>query len=223
MTEEDWFTTTNPYDITHHKHSRDDRKRRLMACACLRRVFGSTLDHQLLTLVGAAEEYADGMVSSSELVALRKSVRKHFHAHDVSEHEKFQLQYHTTKAALMVSEKEFMNFKMALEQCQFAQGSLDRSLWDLSIEAERRAQRQIGREIFQNPYRPITFNSSWRTSTAVALAESIYTDRAFDRLPILADALEDAGCDAAELLAHFRGPELHVRGCWALDLVLGKG
>jgi hypothetical protein len=56
----------------------------------------------------------------------------------------------------------------------------------------------------------------------MALAEGIYADRAFDRLPILADALEDAGCDAAELLTHFRGPGVHARGCWALDLVLGK-
>ena len=61
------------------------------------------------------------------------------------------------------------------------------------------------------------------TSTAVTLARSIYAERAFDRLPILADALEDAGCDAADLLAHCRGDGPHVRGCWAVDLVLGKG
>ena len=72
------------------------------------------------------------------------------------------------------------------------------------------------------PFRPVAFDPRWRTETAVALASGIYADRAFDRLPILADALEDAGCDAAELLAHLRGPGPHARGCWAVDLVLEK-
>ncbi len=54
------------------------------------------------------------------------------------------------------------------------------------------------------------------------IAGTIYTDRAFDRLPILADALEDAGCDNAEILAHCRGGGEHVRGCWVVDLILGK-
>ena len=54
------------------------------------------------------------------------------------------------------------------------------------------------------------------------MAQSIYDDRAFDRLPILADALEDAGCDKADILNHCRQPGEHVRGCWVVDLVLGK-
>ena len=57
---------------------------------------------------------------------------------------------------------------------------------------------------------------------AEPVAATIYDDRAFDRLPILADALEDAGCDDHDILAHCRGPGPHVRGCWVVDLVLGK-
>ena len=56
----------------------------------------------------------------------------------------------------------------------------------------------------------------------VKIAQGIYDERAFDRLPILADALEDAGCDNADILAHLRSPGPHVRGCWAVDLILGK-
>jgi uncharacterized protein DUF6331 len=67
-----------------------------------------------------------------------------------------------------------------------------------------------------------SLDPNWRTSTVLALAQGIYDERAFDRLPILADALEDAGCDNEEMLAHCRGAGPHARGCWVVDLVLGK-
>lgn len=73
-----------------------------------------------------------------------------------------------------------------------------------------------------NPFRPVAFAPSWRTETAVVLASGIYAERAFDRLPILADALEEAGCDHPDVLSHCRGPGPHVRGCWVVDGVLGK-
>jgi hypothetical protein len=78
------------------------------------------------------------------------------------------------------------------------------------------------RDIFGNPFHPASINPSWLTSTVVALAEGIYQDRAFDRMPILADALQDAGCDNEDILNHCLQPGEHVRGCWALDLILGK-
>jgi hypothetical protein len=65
-------------------------------------------------------------------------------------------------------------------------------------------------------------DSSWLTSTVIALARGINDERAYERLPILADALQDAGCDYADILDHCRGPGPHVRGCWVVDLVLGK-
>jgi hypothetical protein len=76
--------------------------------------------------------------------------------------------------------------------------------------------------IVGNPFRPVTCNPSWRTSTAVSLAEAIYAERAFDRLPILADALEEAGCTQPDVLTHCRGDGPHARGCWVVDLILGK-
>jgi hypothetical protein len=66
------------------------------------------------------------------------------------------------------------------------------------------------------------FNTQWRTETVNLLAEGIYRDRAFDRMPILADALEEAGCDCAVTLAHCRGTCFHARGCWVVDRVLGR-
>jgi hypothetical protein len=77
-------------------------------------------------------------------------------------------------------------------------------------------------DIFGNPYRPVAFAPEWRTDAAVALARGMYESREFGAMPILADALQDAGCASAEILDHCRGPGPHVRGCWVVDLVLGK-
>ncbi|MBY0522805.1 MAG: hypothetical protein K2R98_05385 [Gemmataceae bacterium] len=77
-------------------------------------------------------------------------------------------------------------------------------------------------DIFSYAFHPIDVVAACRTSSVVGLAQSIYQERAFDRLPILADALEDAGCTNQAMLAHCRGPGLHVRGCWVVDLLLKK-
>ena len=78
------------------------------------------------------------------------------------------------------------------------------------------------RDIFGNPFRPVTFDPSWRTTTAVAIANHMYQTLEFGAMPILADALQDAGCDNDDVLDHCRSPGPHVRGCWVVDLVLGK-
>jgi hypothetical protein len=88
--------------------------------------------------------------------------------------------------------------------------------------AEAAAQADLLREVFGNPFRPVTPDPSWRTSTVLALAAGIHGELAFDLMPILADALMDAGCDDADVLDHCRGGGPHVRGCWLVDLLLGK-
>jgi hypothetical protein len=81
---------------------------------------------------------------------------------------------------------------------------------------------ELMRDIFGYAFHPDALKSVWQTTHVQQLAQAIYTDRAFDRLPILADALEDAGCTDAAILEHCRGPGPHVRGCWVLDPILGK-
>jgi hypothetical protein len=79
------------------------------------------------------------------------------------------------------------------------------------------------RDVFGNPFRAVALNPAWLTSDVLALARGIYGEKAFDRMPILADALQDAGCDNDDVLTHCRDAALvHVRGCWVVDLVLGK-
>jgi hypothetical protein len=73
-----------------------------------------------------------------------------------------------------------------------------------------------------NPFHPIPLNPTWQTSTVLALAQGIYQDRAFDRLPILADALLDSECDNPDLLNHLRSEGPHTRGCWAIDLLTNR-
>ncbi len=87
---------------------------------------------------------------------------------------------------------------------------------------EHAAQAGLLRDIFGNPFRPVPFESAWLTSTVVAIAQGMYESRDFSAMPILADALQDAGCGNDDILNHCRGDGPHIRGCWVVDLVLGK-
>jgi hypothetical protein len=86
-----------------------------------------------------------------------------------------------------------------------------------------RTLRTLLRDIFGNPFRAVAFLPEWRTRTVVTLTRGMYESRDFGAIPILADALQDAGCDGDGLLNHCRSGGGHVRGCRVVDLVLGKG
>jgi hypothetical protein len=88
-------------------------------------------------------------------------------------------------------------------------------------ETSRRFAAEF-RDVAGNPFRPVVWQPQWNTETAVALARGIETERAFDRMPILADALEDAGCDSQQVLQHCRNESVHVVGCWVVSSVLGR-
>jgi hypothetical protein len=80
----------------------------------------------------------------------------------------------------------------------------------------------IVRDIFGNPFREVELDPRWQTTSTLAMASAMYDSQDFAAMSILADALEEAGCDNAEVLAHCRGDGPHVRGCWVVDLLLGK-
>ncbi|WP_232069905.1 hypothetical protein [Gemmata massiliana] len=96
------------------------------------------------------------------------------------------------------------------------------AMTDHLAEQEQRAQADLLRDIFGNPFRSAPFSRSWCSGTAVAIAERMYECRDFSAMPILADALQEAGCDGTDVLNHCRGSGPHARGCWVVDLVLGK-
>lgn len=90
------------------------------------------------------------------------------------------------------------------------------------LEYLTRRQLAFFRDVFENPYRPGWVDDEWRTSTVLTLARQMYESRDFTPMPILADALQDAGCDEEDILTHCRGEGPHVRGCWVVDLVVGE-
>lgn len=97
------------------------------------------------------------------------------------------------------------------------------SIYNLTAAQSGQAvQSDIVRDIFGNPFRSVAFDARWRTSNAVRVARTIYDDLAFDRMPMLAVALMDAGCEDEQVISHCRSDGSHVRGCWVVDLVLGK-
>lgn len=112
---------------------------------------------------------------------------------------------------------------------RFEEGRADWSAEERREKAARKQLARVLREIVGNPFKPPRFEESWRTTTVVDLARAIFTDRAFDRFPLLADALLDADCDEEQVLRHCRGTELgvkeppqHIRGCWVLEAALGR-
>ena len=91
-----------------------------------------------------------------------------------------------------------------------------------STENERRIKAALINDIFGNRFCPVDIDPRWLSSTVFDLARTIYDERLFERLPILADALMDAGCDSEDILSHCHHKGPHVRGCWVVDLLLGK-
>ncbi len=224
MNEAEWLAAelrvrlANVHGLSRH------RKIRLFAIACCRRILNEQSDSLLHDAILRAEQFADGLI--------RDSTR-----------EKWRRKVSTTHLNLMVNpDVPFREYHVLPEYHAFASvcegdgsprlldvwSTMVHHFWKLKPDnAERTFWAQKLAEsfffdIFGNPFRPVTFDPAWRSSTAVGVAETIYADRTFDNLPILADALQDAGCDHPDILSHLRGPGPHVRGCWALDLVLGK-
>lgn len=109
----------------------------------------------------------------------------------------------------------FDNFNLPVDVARYARYAAD-------SPTEAGYQSACLRDIFGNPFQPIALDPHWLTSNVVDLTRTIYEEKAFGRMPILADALMDAGCDNGEILDHCKGPEPHVKGCCLVDLILGK-
>lgn len=225
MTELEWLTCSEPRTmLAALDDSTSRRKLRLFACACCRRV------SSLLTLVGSrvlevADWYADQRATYAECDEAHDiAYQEYEHPGDSVEYPNISLA--VSWAALVREDGAFppRYAEIVMENTSRLGGDwiAHMPLTDQQLR-ERTKQANLLRDIFGNPFRPVSFSPEWRTSTAVAVAQGMYESRDFGAMPILADALQDAGCDSAEVLDHCRGAGPHVRGCWVADLVLGKG
>lgn len=136
-----------------------------------------------------------------------------------SDYEPYRAEVITVSAAEALqngSREERLNRIRAWHHIRGEQSRYEAQRWPLE-RAEDAVQCELYRCVFGYPFEPVRYGATRRTATTVALADAIFADRAFDRLPILADALEDAGCDDPDVLAHCRGDGPHVRGCWVVE------
>jgi hypothetical protein len=226
-----WLTLSLKRVKTSVLKTGDGRRRmRLFLCAAVRRVWHLLEREESRKAVETAERFADGEADERQLQAgwaAAKAVISTFPALEARTTVLTDFLLPHGLAALGAS-------CAAAERLQFVLGS-----WAYIARAEfgvgPRGPFPSGpycdvlRDLFGNPFRPVVVPAgkkrswlAWNGGTVVGLARQVYAERAFDRLPLLADALEDAGCDNADLLGHLRSPGPHVRGCWALDLTLGK-
>ena len=213
MTEEEWLACDNAKAMVDSLKSPSCRKLQLFTCACCRRIW-SFIAEPRQRAIEVAEQYADALVTRAE----------------------FNLAY------VKASEDSAPRIKgEGLEALAATRSTLGLSdpgpdkcstvYWVThgvatatnDVPGEWKVQGDLFRDIFGNPFRPVAFDTEWRTPTVTALARQMYDSRDFGAMPILADALQDAGCDNDDILGHCRGPGPHVRGCWVVDLVLGKG
>jgi hypothetical protein len=212
MTEEEWLECNDPLPMLEFLRGKtSDRKLRLFACACCRhRAVCRLLQKQSCVLLEIAERYADDHDVWDDLVLAAKAAPKGRSSGPGMGRKPVRV--------TLSSQAERAVLSLALVDAK--EDAWQTSRWVLNLLGP--AVCQFLRETVGNPFHPITLNPSWLTPKMKSLAQQIHDERAFDGLPILGDALEEAGCDNPEILAHCRGPGPHVRGCWVVDAVLGK-
>jgi hypothetical protein len=223
MTEWEWFHRDWPSSMlevistqakattSRETNVRTERQFRLFGCSACRAVDGLMRQAESRELIDTAEQFASGNAS---LKVLRRAVER---VAQLPHHSGAQI--HAIDAVLCLGRR---NARSSVETLMHK--VLAASLCDPNRPARLDSYVSgLFRCLFRNPFRPDTFDADWRTSTAVAIAKGMYDTRDFSAMPILADALQDAGCDNEDVLNHCRVADgVHVRGCWVVDLVLGK-
>jgi hypothetical protein len=218
MTEQEWLDCTDPKPMLQFLRGKaSERKMRLFLVACARLVWDRMTDPVMRMGVETAERFADGLASAEEQQAA------HFEIYELA----YKGPSLSVKANTMgvTVEEYFSLFGLSLS-CGFSKASLDRiertNAWGKGGKLTAQYQPFLLREIFGNPFRRMPLDPHWLTPRVVSLAHTIYDGGTFDQLTALAEALEEAGCGEPDLLSHCRGLGQHVRGCWVMDLLLGK-
>jgi hypothetical protein len=252
MTDDRWLTCLDPQEMQYVLRGKvSNRKWMLFAVACCRRMppfearpeSGDITAADQRTSIDGAERFADGGATRDEIIGrlFYDSDDDVLGPGDYAEPREYH-EHAVRRACIALWElareppcryPRICSF--ATDAAYSAASSLGFSVggdeafgesWSKAVEAEKKIQAHLLRDVVGNPFRPPPALAlavrEWNENTPGRIAQTIYEEGAFDRLPILADALEDAGCGSADILAHCRGPGPHVRGCWVVDLILGK-
>jgi hypothetical protein len=220
MTGSEWLKSTAPSAMLRALRDRkvSDRKLRLFACACCRAVWPQLEDKRAHRAVEVAERYVEGRAAEKERQAASAAILEYAALTEQAPHAMAARWALTTRGS---------SAYLAAKRCSHNARRL------VSGRGLQLVQARLLRDIFGNPFArapALPPDVQARSGgTLVGLAEAIYQDRrlpdgALDghRLAVLADALEEAGCTDKAIFSHLRSPGVHVRGCWAIDLVLGK-
>jgi hypothetical protein len=243
MTESQWLKSRDPGQMLDHlKPDEKGRKVRLFKCTCCYLMWPLRVEERCRTVIQVAERFADGEATAKEL---KRAIADAEEAAGLVERRRrgkvpvglFWARKGAASVALDATKgtgfwaagtaRWIRHPSEGTRKPRKPDPKFPPSPMPLSAPGKTRNDlyrwlARLVRDIFGNPFRPVTFSPSWRTSTALALARTMYESRDFSAMPILADALQDSGCDNEDILDHCRGGGPHVRGCWVVDLVLGK-
>jgi len=212
MTEAEWLASRSVDEMFEFiQPTVSARKARLLGCACVSWMWQWGLEEAVPEAVYIAEAFADNAATDEELSRAGNDVRA------------LRLEFEESWRPLPRA-YEVIECLLSRRDDHGVIGELYTFAADMNVldEPEWAKMSEFVREIFGNPFRPVSLDPKWLTTDVVALARGIYDERAFDRMPILADALQDAGCTNEDILNHCRDTnQIHVRGCWVVDLVLG--
>ena len=233
VTEAEWLACTDPAPMLAFLDEKGShRSYRLFSCACVRRWWHLLTDERYCKAIETTEDYLDGKVTEARQRKAHKTANAILST--------LSLPYPPIDiCALEATGPPVKESGASWVAARYTADGIVHALWEAggrkrkkNTEAERRIQADILRDIFGNPFLPITISPAvlaWNDNVVVRLAQAAYDKRHLPegtldnaRLAVLADALEEAGCSDADILMHCRSGGEHVRGCWVVDLLLGK-
>jgi len=226
MTEREWMTCSEPETMLHFLRGKgSDRKLRLFAVACCRHIWDLLEDERSRLAVETSAAYIEGLASRVELHSSQEQAEAVV--------EEFWLKIRKVKdnlpnspaqkATAFTAADPLLAFRVASEAstARVWAGSMVLEEMQAAKITENNFQCHLLRDLFGNPFRPVTIDRRGWAPEVVALAETIYDHHSFDRLPELAQLLQETGCENIDVLNHCRQPGEHARGCWVVDLILG--
>jgi hypothetical protein len=231
MDEAEWLDCTHPRPMLEFLRGKvSERKLRLFACACCRRIEHFLTDEVDRKALDAAERYADGQLRDRSLQNWRRRAALARQPYRINGVWQLGLLAYYAVTQTLVSAKDDAYLEVHSTVARVVADATLRSqvnpAWHAAFQAESAVLSDLLRDIVGNPFVPSPAMDlgwlQWHNGTAAGLASAIYDERRFQDLPILADALEDAGCTNTGILTHCRQGGEHARGCWVVDTLFAR-